>query len=128
MSNVKQPRFHKLLEDRIIHVVKRDFLNEQLTPDTLRAIRETIRDQLNNIFMKSNFKPSQKAVTWLCDQYFKNIRINDDQLISDTVVINEYTLPELELSDVALFRDLFLETKLGPDLDAELQKRKNDMS
>ena len=68
-------------------------------------------------------KLSANALTWLGDQYFKAIKINDDQLMSDTVVINEYTLTELEFNDIQLLRNLFSGTRMGPELNEELQRR-----
>lgn len=123
MRNDDQIRFHQLLEVQLNNMIRKQFVNEQLTPEKMRSIREAIRQQLIDVFSKSRFKLTSNAITWLCDQYFKSIRINDDQLMSDQVVINEYRLDELEFNDIQLLRNLFLETRMGPELDAELRRR-----
>ena len=123
MSDAKRIRFHQLLETQLTNSLQKKFLNEQLTPALMRSIREMIRQQINDVFSKSRFKLSADATTWLTDQYFKGIKLNDDQLMSDQVVINEYKLSELEFNDIQLLRNLFLETTMGPDLDAELRRR-----
>lgn len=123
MSDAKRIRFHQLLETKITNTLQRKFLHEQLTPVLMRSIRESIRQQIDDVFSKSRFKLSPNATTWLTDQYFKGIKLNDDQLMSDQVVINEYKLSELEFNDIQLLRNLFMETTMGPGLDAELRRR-----
>lgn len=122
MSETKQIRFYQLLEQRLSREIKKH-VSSELTPETMRSIRESIRRTINGVFSKSNHKLSEHAVTWLTDQYFKGIRLNEDQLMSDQVVINEYRLPELEFTDIQLLRNLFLETQMGPELDEELRHR-----
>ena len=122
MSDDKRIRFHQLLEIQLNNRLKK-FLHEQLTPALMRSIREEIRQQLVDVFGKSRFTLSTSALTWLTDQYFKGIKLNDDQLMSDQVVINEYKLSELEFNDIQLLRNLFNETTMGPGLDAELRRR-----
>ncbi len=122
-ADAKRIRFHQLLEIQLNNTLKKKFVNEALTPELMRSIRESIRQQLDDVFGKSRFKLSPNAMTWLGDQFFKAIRLNDDQLMSDQVVINEYNLSELEFNDIQLLRNLFLETRMGPDLDAELKRR-----
>ena len=118
----KRIRFHQLLEIQLNNNIKQ-FLFDELTPVTMRAVREAIRKQLIDVFSKSKFQLSAPALIWLGDQYFKAIRINDDQLMNDQVVINEYKLSELEFNDIQLLRNLFNETTMGPGLDAELARR-----
>lgn len=118
----KRIRFHQLLEIKLNAALK-PFVYKALTPPTLKQIRETLRAQIDGIFSKSRFKLSDRATTWLTDQYFKAIQINDDQQMTDMVVLNEYKLSELDFNDIQLLRNLFLETKMGPDLDAELRRR-----
>lgn len=115
-------RFHQLLEVQLNNILKK-FVNEQLTPTLMRRIREAIRTQLEDVFSRSRCNLSSNALTWLTDQYFKAIQLNEDQLMSDQVVINEYKLHELEFNDIQLLRNLFLETKMGPELDVELKRR-----
>lgn len=118
----KRIRFHQLLELQLNNSLKK-FLHEQLTPVVMRSIREEIRATIDGVFSKSKHRLSPDATTWLTDQYFKGIRLNDDQLMSDQVVINEYKLTELEFNDIQLLRNLFNETVMGPELDAELKRR-----
>ena len=120
-----QIKFYKLLEEHL-NVVLKDFFFQPLTPAVLREIRNALRTKIENIFTKSKkHRLTAEAMTWLTDQYFKSIQISPDQLISDNVVINEYTLLELTFSDIQLLWDLFKETKMGPELECELQRRNN---
>lgn len=119
----KRIRFHQLLEIQLNNIIQKQFVNEQLTPEMMRSLREAIRKQLVDVFSKSKFQLSARALIWLGDQYFKAIRINDNQLMNDQVVINEYKLMELEFYDIQLLHNLFNETVMGPELDAELKRR-----
>ncbi len=120
MNDDRQIRFFQLLELQLSKVIKS---SKELTPEGLKQLRGSIRETIDGIFSKSRFKLSTEATTWLTDQYFKAIKVSDDKLISDLVVINEYKLSELEFNDIQLLRNLFLETTLGASLDAELQRR-----
>jgi len=127
-SDQPQPRFYQLLEQRFNDILKSEnFFQKELTPALIRNIREAFLSQLNYLFSRSNHKLSQLAQVWLCDQYFKEIKINDTQVMSDLVVINEYTLDELTLTDVTLLNDLFSMTKLGPILKENVEKRKTEL-
>jgi len=112
--------------EKQLNIVIKDFLGQPLTPAVLRSIRESLRFKIHSIFTSSkNYNLSPEGVTWLTDQYFKSIQISGDQLISDNVVINEYTLPELLASDIKLLLDLYGDTKLGLELRTEAERRKN---
>lgn len=118
----KNVRFSILLEASLQTLLEK-FLREALTPALMRQIRDAIKNQIVSTFSKSNQKLSSEAVTWLTDQYFKAIKVNDEKSMSDLVVINEYKLSELDFNDIQLFRNLFLDTTMGPELDAELRRR-----
>lgn len=118
----KSLRFHELLELQLNNTIQK-FTKKPLTPELMREIREAIRGQIEGVFGKSKFQLSKNAITWLTDQHFKNIRIAEDQLMSDTVVINEYKLSELQFNDILLLRNLFNQTIMGPELEAELKRR-----
>lgn len=118
----KRIRFHQLLELQLNKRIQK-YQHEPLTHVTMRAIREDIRDLISSTFGKSKFKLSTNATTWLTDQFFKAIRINEEQTMAEQVVINEYKLSELDFDDIQLLRNLFNETTMGPALDAELRRR-----
>lgn len=122
MPDDKRIRFHQLLELHLNNVLK-TFVNEPLTPELMGSIRGTFRDKIKTVFEKSSHKLSAAALTWLADQHFKSISLGPDQNMSDNVVINEYTLAELEFRDIQLLRNLFLETKMGHELDDEFRRR-----
>ena len=128
MSNDKQIRFHQLLEIQINNIIQARFVGQLLTPFLMREIREAIKTQVVDIFSKSKYNLSDKASTWLTDQYFKAIKINDDQTMSDQVVINEYELSELETLDVVLLRNVFVSTHLSANLDTEFYRRNGQPS
>ncbi len=115
-------RFYTLLEAKIKTSLEK-FTGEALTPVLMRKIRDGIKDQITGVFTVSKHKLTPEAMTWLGDQYFKSIKVNDEQSMSDLVVINEYKLSELEFNDIQLLRNLFLETKMGLGLDEELKRR-----
>ena len=123
MSDENHIKFHQLFEAKLNTTLKQKFLNEQLTPASMRLIREEIRKQLVDVFSSSTHRLSPKAMIWLGDQYFKGVRLNGDQLVGDQVIINEYSLSELEYSDITLLRKLFGETTMGQTLDNEFLSR-----
>lgn len=116
-------RFHELLDSHLMNVLKPKFLNETLTPKVLREIHSLIRSTIEGIFMKSSQVISGEALSWLTDQYFKNIKVNDTQHVSDLVVLNEYVLDELKYTDIQLLCNLFSDHRIGHDLEIELRKR-----
>lgn len=118
----KHIRFSQLLEVHLKGVLKR-FLHEQLTPEVLRSIRDSIQSAIADVFEKSSHKLDARSINWLAHRYFAAVKVNDDQSINDMVVINEYKLSELPYDDIVLMRNLFDRTILAPDLDAEYRLR-----
>jgi len=122
----KNIKFYRLLEIHLEGILQKTLKSseqKELTPLLMREIREGIRESISSVFTQSKHKLSQEATTWLTDQYFKRIKVGKNQVMSDQVVINEYTLSELTFDDVQLLRNLFVETQMGPELDDELKKR-----
>lgn len=114
----KQPiRFYQLLEQHVVSTIKKKFLNEQLTPTTLKAVRDEIRLIVNNVFDQSAHKLSIEAQNWVANQLFCRMKVNDDQIVNDLVVINEYDLSKMSLEDIGLMRDLFNETVFAEELE-----------
>ena len=116
-------KFYQLLEKRLNDKIKNLSSENESKELDVRLVRNTMRKAIDDIFSKSTHKLSHEATTWLTDQYFKAIKINEDQVMNDQVYINEYKLDELKNSDIKLLHDLFSSTKLGVDLNVELQKR-----
>jgi hypothetical protein len=123
MTDEKHIRFSKLLELHLLNVVRKKFTNEQLTPATLRMIRDEIRSHVDAIFAKSSFKLSEEARGWVANQYFKSIKVNNDQPVSDLVIINEFKLDKLTYSELELLKNLFNETAPGQELLVEWDRR-----
>jgi hypothetical protein len=123
MSGDKQIKFHQLLENQFNKILQRDFCGKSLTPDVLRELREAIKKQIQSVFTVSQFKLSENAMSWLGDQYFKEIKIDEDQMMTDMVIMNEYLLSDLELNDIKLLLNLFNDTKLGVSINAEMKRR-----
>jgi len=122
MPDEKHIRFYQVLEVRLNDILKR-FFNEPLTPKVMHEMRNTIRQQLEDVFMKSRFRLTPIALSWLTDQYFKGIKINDNQMMNDQIIINEHPLSELQFNDIELMRNLFSETTMGEALEEEYRKR-----
>lgn len=122
MDSKSTIKFHQLLELQLNKRIQK-YQREPLTHVTMRAIREDIRDLISSTFSKSRFKLSTNATTWLTDQYFKAIRVNEEQTMAEQVAINEYKLSELDFNDIQLLRNLFNETTLSPELEAEFRRR-----
>ncbi len=114
--------FHGLLEQRF-NIALKKFEYRALTPELMRQIYAEIRWIVDGVFSVSRHKLSREATTWLANQYFKSIKINDDQLMDDNVVFNEYNLSELEATDIQLLYSLFHHTRLGQELADELRTR-----
>ena len=119
-----QPRFVELLNRHVVDTVQRKFEHQQLTPATMREIRSTIRAVIDGVFTKSDkYKLTETGRAWLTNQYFKRLHVNASQTMNDLIVINEYKLTELSYSDIALLRDLYDQTDLADELNAEYRSR-----
>lgn len=118
----KQIRFADLLTLHVSNTIKKQFVHEQLNPDTLRGIRDCVRKTITEVFMKSKHQLSTNAMNWVANQYFKSIQLNGET-VNDLVVINEYKLDEMSFSDIQLMRNLFNETAMSSDLEAEYRRR-----
>jgi hypothetical protein len=123
MEQNPHARFSQLLEQHINRVVKRLYVDETLTPVVLKSIHATVRREIDTVFMRSSHKLEDAARSWLADQFFKAIRINDDVTVGDQVITNEYRLDQLSYHDVELLRNLFDQTGLSESLNEEMQHR-----
>lgn len=126
MEEQKHVRFAELLTLHVSNVIKKRFVNEQLNTGTLTAIRDTVRLTISEVFRRSSHTLTQESINWLANQYFKSIQLGHGggvETVSDMVVINEYKLADLPYHDIQLMRNLFNETTLGPELDAEYRRR-----
>lgn len=122
----KNIKFYQLLEvslNDILHKTIKSSEQKEINHVLMREIRVRINESISSVFLKSKYKLSQEAITWLSDQFFKRIKIGKDQTMGDQVVINEYALSELTFDDIQLLRNLFIETQMGLELDDELRKR-----
>lgn len=119
----EQVRFAELLTQHLEDTIWRRYSMEHLTPAVMREIRVTIRSTVDNVFERSSHKLSDDARAWLTDQFFKRIKINDNQLMNDMVVIHEYKLTQLTYHDVELLRGLFDATDLAPEINGEYRTR-----
>ena len=118
----QQVRFAELLTQHIEHSIRKDFLQEALTPATMRAIRDRIRTIIDGVFNRSTHKLSEVGRAWLTNQFFTRIQVGD-QPIRDMIVVNEYKLPQLAYDDVRLLAGLFDGTVLAAELNDEYRNR-----
>ena len=119
-----QPRFVELLNQHVVDTVQRKFEHRQLTPATMREIRDSIRVVIDSVFTKSEkYQLTETARAWLTNQYFRRLQVNDSQTMDDLIVINEYKLSQLSYGDIALLRDLYDQTDLAAELNAEHRTR-----
>jgi len=119
-----QLRFVEFLNRYIVDTIQRKFEQQQLNPATMREIRSTIRTVIDGVFTKSdNCKLTETARAWLTNQYFRRLQVNDSQTMDDLIVINEYKLAQLSYSDIVLLRDLYDQTDLADELNAEHSSR-----
>lgn len=119
----KHVRFYELLDIHLANVLKSKFVNRSIDHLMLQEMYAVIRDTIESVFAKSNHKLTPEALRWLSMQYFKTVKLNDESTVRDLIVTNEYKLSELPYHDIQLMRNLFLETKLGSELDSEYQRR-----
>ena len=119
----KQIRFAELLTLHVNNTIKKQFLNESLTPQLLRSMRDCVHRTISDVFMRSSHTLSPKALNWLSNQYFKSIKLNGSDTVEDITVFNDYPLSELTFSDVQLMRNLFNETALSTQLEEEYRRR-----
>jgi hypothetical protein len=120
----KHIRFAELLELHINTGIKNKFKDvKEIDPVMMREIRDQIRGQINAVFDKSKQKLTDKARSWLTDQFFKNLRVNEDQKMSDLIVLNEFRLDQLTYEDIELLKNLFDQTTLAETLQSEYSRR-----
>lgn len=119
-----QPRFVELLNQHVVDTVQRKFEHQQLNPTTMRQIRDAIREVVDRVFTKSpKYNLTETGRAWLTNQYFKRLEVNGGQSMNDLIVINEYKLSQLSYSDVKLLHDLYDQTDLADELNAEHRAR-----
>ena len=82
-----------------------------------------MRAVVASVFEKSSRPMCKEAIVWLSDQYFKRIRLNEDFLMGDQCVINEYKLSQMPYHDIELLKNLFDQTDFGAELEEEYKKR-----
>lgn len=118
-------RFAELLELHINNSIKSKFTTapDGLTPAMMKEVRNEIRHRIDSVFTKSKHKLTDKASSWLTDQFFKRVRVNDEQVMSDLVVMNEYKLSQLSYDDVQLLKNLFNRTQFAEELEEEYRRR-----
>ena len=119
----KNIRFSKLLELHVTNVISKKFVNEAATTDMFKEVRETVRQTIEGVFMKSSHTLTPSSMTWLSDQFFKAIKINGDASMGDLVIIKETKLADLPYHDIELMRNLFNETGLAFELEEEYRTR-----
>lgn len=114
--------FNQLLEDRLTEKLA-SFLSKSLTSDIVRQIRNSFKHVINTTCSEYKLNLSEEAVVWVTDQYFKSIKINDNLLMNEQVVINEYQLTELDLGDIVLLYSNFGGSSFGDEITKEFNKR-----
>lgn len=119
----KYIRFVELLEGYLVKVLQKKFGKVTLTNEMLREMRDEIRTRVDGVFDKSSFKLTPEARGWVSNQFFKTIKVSEDQIINDVVVINEYKLSAMPYSDIELLKNLFNETIMGQELLEEYKLR-----
>lgn len=84
---------------------------------------DVIKSTISGLFDKSNYKLTVEAISWLSTQYFKAIKVNAADKISDLIVTNEHSLSAMPYDDIKLMNDLFADAAVGTDLVVEMKKR-----
>jgi glutamyl/glutaminyl-tRNA synthetase len=120
----KHVRFAELLTLHLSNKIKKAFPHGTSLNDVkLREIRDCIRDTVREVFNKSSYTLAPESINWIANQYFKSIRINNEQTVNDIIIINEYKLADLPYHDIQLMRSLFNETQMFHELEAEYCRR-----
>lgn len=117
-------RFAQLLSQHVHKKIEKKILNKPIAVDEtlLRSIRNLILETINDVFSKSTHKLSPTAISWLGNQYLRSIKL-DGKLVDDMIVINDHPLSAMDFADIQLMKNLFNETKFGPELISEYNKR-----
>ena len=119
----KHIRFAELLEQHVTNVITKKFMHEALTPALMRDMRDTIKTTVGIVFDRSNHSLTPAALGWLSNQFFKAIKVNGDEKISEQIIMNDYNLSQLSYHDIELLRNLFNETDLRWVLEEEYKRR-----
>jgi hypothetical protein len=121
MANVI--RFSELLTQHVNRKIVRCVKDHpNVDPVLLKNIRDIIQDTVSGIFQKSTHKLSYPAMGWLANQYFRSIKL-DSTPVDDMIVINDYKMSDMTFNDVQLLRNLFDDTRISSQLNAEFKRR-----
>jgi len=123
----KPIRFAQLLELHIVNQINKKFAQAVVDNTTLHGMRDMIREQVHGIFKKSTHSVTEEGLNWVANQLFRNITLGTTdgtkKPINELVIMNEYKISDLPYSDIQLLRNLFNETRMGPELEAEYKRR-----
>lgn len=120
----KKRRFYELLETHLTVVLNQKFPNGTSVDDgVLRLMFDTIKSTITGLFDQSSHKLTAEALSWLSTQYFKGVRVNAEDRVSDLIVTNEHDLALMPYDDIKLMNDLFAEASVGEALVTEMKRR-----
>lgn len=99
-------------------VQKQRFINR----DTLKEIKNEIKEGFQKLFNKCHFVVSEKAVEFITDEYFMGVNINGMSL-NQMLISNQMTPEDVPTEDLDTLINLFRDTTIGDKLEESRQKR-----
>lgn len=122
-----QVRFWRLIDARVSAAIHGRFGDEPVTVRLIHDVHKVVRGVVDDVFDKSTkARLGNPARSWLTDQLYKSRVLSDGTRLGDHVFTNEYKLADMPYDEVRLLTDLFNETLVGPELQAELSRRIQD--
>ncbi len=116
-------RFKNILEARFRSTLK-TFVNQRLSPITLRKIKVALVNDIKCVFAASNFSIDDITKEWLANQYFKHVELNGGEgTLIDLVIIKDHELSTISDVDIETLYSLFSGTKIFDDIVNEKERR-----
>ena len=126
-----QPRLSELYPEITKNVNKKlaEFLKPPQKDNWLKEMHKAIKDEITNVLLPRGLFISAKALSWLTDQHFTAISINDRPM-SDFALMNEFPLSELKNDDVKILFAIYdgSKTKIETRLLAETTLRSKQLN
>lgn len=106
MSKISFEGVCKDITDKVLGRVE-SLLDKNLEEKWIVTLRSEIMHEITTALFNAGLFVTKTGRTWLTDQHFKAIKVNDS-LITDLVIMNEFTLDDLDAHDIAILRRIYL--------------------
>ncbi len=120
----EQIRFHEILEAKLRSTIKK-FIGRDLKPSVLKELRDAMVDDVTRVFNASNVKLTENALSWVGTQYFKTVNLNDNGIMAELVIVNDFKLADFPDADIETLYNLFNTAWFGEEVEQERARRRD---